>query len=66
MAPYGMYEQPCPPFYPGYPPAMGEWESSYRPPMTAEEGEKEWLRTQAEFIRQEIDRINNRISELEK
>ena len=34
--------------------------------MTAGEEEREWLKTQAEFIRQEIDQIKNRISELEK
>jgi prefoldin subunit 5 len=33
--------------------------------MTAE-GETEWLKNQAESIRQEIDQIKNRISELEK
>jgi prefoldin subunit 5 len=33
--------------------------------MTAEK-EGEWLKNQAESIRQEIDRIKSRISELEK
>jgi len=61
-----MVDQPYSPFYPGYPPAMGNWEGSYESPMTAGEEEREWLKTQAEFIRQEIDQIKNRISELEK
>jgi prefoldin subunit 5 len=34
--------------------------------MTTGEGEKGWLKSQAESIRQEIDQIKNRISELEK
>jgi prefoldin subunit 5 len=34
--------------------------------MMTGEGEREWLKNQAESIRQEIDQIKNRISELEK
>jgi hypothetical protein len=47
-----------------------EWGSPYSPPqespMMTAEGEKEWLKGQAESIRQEIDQIKNRISQLEK
>jgi len=55
---------------PGYPHTLNPWGNPYSfpqesPKMTAE-GEREWLRNQAEFIRQEIDQIKNRISELEK
>jgi hypothetical protein len=53
-------------FYPGYPQAMGPWGSYYESPMMTGEGEKEWLKSQAESIRQQIDQIKNRISELEK
>jgi hypothetical protein len=64
--PYGMdypfYSQ----IYPEYPQAMGMGEGFYEPPMMTGEGEREWLRNQAESIRQEIDQIKNRISELEK
>jgi len=46
------------------------WGSPYSPPqestMMAAEGEMEWLKSQAESIRQEIDQIKNRISQLEK
>jgi hypothetical protein len=52
--------------YPEYPQAMGPWESYYKPPMMTGEGEKEWLKSQAESIRHQIDQIKNRISELEK
>lgn len=52
---------PYPPFHLGYPPA-----GFYESPMSAAEGEKEWLKRQAESIRQEIDRIKSRISELEQ
>ena len=34
--------------------------------MTTGEGEKEWLKSQAESIGQRIDQIKNRILELEK
>jgi len=30
------------------------------------EGEKEWLKSQADSIKQQIDQINSRIAELEK
>jgi len=53
-------------FYPEYPQTMGTGENPYEPPMMTAEGEREWLRNQAESIRQEIDQIKNRISELEK
>jgi 50S ribosomal subunit-associated GTPase HflX len=53
-------------FYPEYPQAMGTWESYYESPMTTGEGEKEWLKSQAELIRQQIDQIKNRISQMEK
>jgi hypothetical protein len=53
-------------FYPEYPQAMGPWESYYESPMMTGEGEEEWLKSQAESIRQQIDQIKNRISELEK
>jgi len=45
---------------------MGPWGSYYESPMMTGEGEKEWLKSQAESIRQQIDQIKNRISELEK
>ena len=41
------------------------WGIPYEPPMTPE-GEKEWLKNQAESIKQQIDQINSRMSELEK
>jgi hypothetical protein len=53
-------------FYPEYPQRMGTWESSYESPLMRGEGEKEWLKSQAESIRQQLDQIKNRISELEK
>jgi hypothetical protein len=53
-------------FYPGYPQAMATWESYYGSPMAIGEEEKEWLKSQAESIRQVIDQIKNRISDLEK
>jgi hypothetical protein len=64
--PYGMDYSPYSQLYPEYPQAMGAWESYYESPMTTGEGEKEWLKSQAESIRQQIDQIKNRISELEK
>ena len=69
--PYGVndpyYSQP----YPGYPQTGGSWESPYgfppsESPMMTPGGETEWLRRQAESIKEEIDQIKNRISELEK
>jgi hypothetical protein len=59
---YPLYSQ----IYPEYPQTVGTWESPYESPMMTAEGEREWLRNQAESIRQEIDQIKNRISELEK
>ena len=64
---YPFYSQ----FYPGYPQTMDTWESSYESHpyesrMMTGEGEKEWLKRQAESISQEIDQIKNRISELER
>jgi hypothetical protein len=64
---YPFYSQ----FNPGYPQTMGTWENPYGPPphesqMMTAEGEREWLKGQAESIRQEIDQIKNRISQLEK
>jgi len=53
-------------FYPEYPQASGPWESYYESPMMTGEGEKEWLKSQAESIKQQIEQIKNRISELEK
>jgi hypothetical protein len=58
---YPPYVQMCP----GYPYTQNRWGSPYGSPMTTEEGEREWLKNQAESIRQEIDQIKNRISELE-
>jgi hypothetical protein len=52
--------------YPENPQTVGTWENPYEPPMMTAEGEREWLRNQAESIRQEIDQIKSRISELEK
>ena len=57
MYPYG--------YSPGYPHVSGPWGSPYGSAMTPE-GEKEWLKSQADLIRQEIDQINRRITELEK
>ena len=64
--PYGMDYSPYSQFYPEYPQAMGTLESYYESPMTTGEGEKEWLKSQAESIRQQIDQIKNRISQMEK
>jgi hypothetical protein len=64
--PYGMNYSLYSQFYTGYPQTVGTWESPYESPMTTGEGEKEWLKSQAESIRQQIDQIKNRISELEK
>ena len=50
---------------PGYPYAPSPWGSSYGSPA-APEGEKEWLKSQADSIKQQIDQINNRIMELGK
>jgi hypothetical protein len=64
--PYEMDYLPYSQFYPEYPQAMGAWGSYYESPMTTGEGEQKWLKSQAESIRQQIDQIKNRISELEK
>ena len=69
--PYGMNYPFYSQFYPGYPQTMGTWESPYESPshespMMTAEGEGEWLKKQAESIRQEIDQIKNRLSELER
>jgi hypothetical protein len=58
---YGGYES-----YGDFWDAPYAWGNPYGPPMMTAEGEREWLKRQAEFIRQEIDQIKNRISELEK
>ena len=52
-------------YTPGYPYVSSLWGSPYGSPMTPE-GEKEWLKSQADSIRQQIDQINSRITELEK
>ena len=57
MDPYG--------YSAGYPYMFNPWGSSYGIPMTPE-GEKEWLKGQADLIKQQIDQINSRIGELEK
>jgi hypothetical protein len=64
---YPLYSQ----FYPEYPQAMGTWgrgyeSSPYESQMMTPEREREWLKNQTESIRQEIDQIKDRISELEK
>jgi hypothetical protein len=64
--PYGMNDPLYAQFYPEYTQAMGAYESPYESPMTTGKGEMEWLESRAESIRKEIDRIKNRISELEK
>lgn len=48
-----------------YGPSFSGWGDPYGPPMTAQ-AEVEWLKDQAESIKQEMDRIKARISELEK
>ena len=58
------------PIYPygytqGYPYVSNQWGSPYGSPMTPE-GEKEWLKNQADSLKQQIDQINSRIMELEK
>jgi hypothetical protein len=65
-SPYGFGSPLYAQMYPEYPYPVNPWGSPYGSPMTTGEGEKEWLRNQAESIKQEIDRIKNRISELEK
>jgi hypothetical protein len=52
--------------YPGYLYPLNPFGNPYGPPMMTAEEEREWLKNQAESIRQEIDQIKNRISELEK
>ena len=64
--PYGFGYPPYFQMYPGYPYTLNPWENPYRPPVMTAGGEKEWLTNQAESIRQEIEQIKNRISELEK
>ncbi len=60
--PYGMEDS----YFAPYLPTMGGGAGFYESPMASGEGEREWLKRQAESIRQEIDRIKNRISELEQ
>ena len=64
--PYGTDDPTYAPFYPEYPQTMGPWERYDEPPMMTREEETEWLKAQAELIRQEIDQIKNRMSEIEK
>jgi hypothetical protein len=64
--PYGMGYPPHDQMYPGYPYTPHPWESPYASPMMTAEEEMEWLKNQAGSIRQEIDQIKNRISELGK
>ena len=64
--PYGIGYPPYGPMQPGYPYTQNPWGNPYEAPMATAEGEREWLRNQAESVRQEIDQIKNRISELEK
>jgi hypothetical protein len=49
----------------GYPYTPGPFAGPYGSPMAPEE-EKEWLKSQADVIHQQIDQINSRIAELEK
>jgi len=49
----------------GFPYTPGPFASPYGSPMAPEE-EKEWLKSQADVIHQQIDQINSRIAELEK
>jgi hypothetical protein len=67
---WGMGSPSYSPIYPygypaGYPHTPSPWGSPYGSPMTPE-GEKEWLKSQADSIRQQIDQINSRIMELER
>ena len=67
---WGMDYPSYSPIYPyGYPAGYAytpsPWGSPYGSPMTPE-GEKEWLKSQAELIKQQIDQINSRIMELGK
>jgi hypothetical protein len=64
--PHGMVYPPRVQMYPGYPYNPNPWESPYGSPMMTTEEELERLKNQAASIRQEIDQIKNRISELEK
>ncbi len=64
--PYGFGYPPYVQMYPWYPYGLNPWESPYESPTMSAEGEREWLKGQAESIRQQIDQIKNRISELEK
>ena len=64
--PYGMRNPLYSQIYTEYPQALDNWETPYESPMMSAEGEREWLKNQAESMRQEIDQIKNRISELEK
>lgn len=52
-------------YSPEYPYTPGSGGSAYGSPATAE-GEKEWLKSQADSLKQQIGRINSRIMELEK
>jgi len=49
----------------GYPYGFGPGGFPYGSPMSPE-AEKEWLKSQAESLKQQIDQINSRIIELEK
>ena len=67
---YGIDYPPYAQMSPGYPHTLNPWGSPYSPPQESPrmtgEGEEEWLKNQAELIRQGIDQIKSRISELEK
>ena len=52
-------------YMPRYPYTPSPWGSPYGSPM-APEGEKEWLKNQADSLKQQIDQINSRITELGK
>jgi hypothetical protein len=64
--PYGFGYPPYFQMYPEYPYTLNPWENPYRPQVMTAEEEKEWLTNQAESIKQEIDQIKNRISEMGK
>ena len=49
----------------GYPYGFGPGGFPYGSPMNSE-AEKDWLKSQAESIKQQIDQINKRIVELER
>jgi hypothetical protein len=64
--PYGYGYAPYGPMYQGYPNIPNPWGDPYGPPVMTAEAEMEWLKDQAGSIRQEIDQIKARVSELEK